>query len=109
MMWRCESEESLMIFIAVWIQYMNVKDGQTDTNRRLVYRALRIASRGKNPYAIHSWRYSIYIDARSRISYRYYNAWETHSADRGGATDIKMVRQNRGAEANAEGTRIGAP
>jgi len=28
---------------------------------------------------------------------------------RGGATDIKMVRQNRGAESSTEGTRIEAP
>ena len=34
------------------------------------------------------------------------------NVDRGGATDIKMVRQNRGAagaEASAEGTRMEAP
>ena len=53
MMWLCGSEKNLNISIAVGIQYMNVRDGQTTTDG--LYHALRIASRDKKK-PIHSWR-----------------------------------------------------
>ena len=39
---------SLTISSAVWIQYTNVTDGQTDGHRATAKSRLRIASRGKN-------------------------------------------------------------
>jgi len=46
MIWLLGRERSLTISSAVWIQYTNVTDGQTDTRRQQRPR-LRIASRGK--------------------------------------------------------------
>ena len=46
-MWIPERERSLTISAAVWIQYINVTDGQTDIGRQQRSH-LHIASRGKN-------------------------------------------------------------
>jgi len=51
-------EKSLIVSLAVSIQYVNVTDRQTDRQTPVDRkdRAICIASRGKNP-----WNYSIYI------------------------------------------------
>jgi len=48
MVWLPDREKSLMIFLAVLVEYRRVTDGQTDGHLAPAQFSLRVASRGKN-------------------------------------------------------------